>query len=371
MTRTTDILDILMETGDNWPVVVSEIKSSDIPLVVLGSGHLASLFYDKLQEDNVAVDEIAVHQQFWQNRLTFKNKEVKPFEEIIKTYKVVNVFIALQHNSIAEKIRFDLIKYPNIANVYVYDTGCTHFGFCDLDRAFVEQYHEELTWLFNELSDELSKQTLLAYLATRISGKTIYLKDVFNPEHLFPSDIINLNDQEVFVDCGSFDGQSILDFEEAMKRKHLALLNTIFAIEPDEINASKILIRCRHIPNVKIIKCGIWDEKTRLSFSSAQGATSRISLGSGDTIEVDTLDNILHDVKPTYIKMDIEGAEKRALVGAQMIISAHKPNLGICVYHRASDLVEIPRLIKQYHRNYRLFLRAHSLGAHDLLLYAV
>lgn len=41
-----------------------------------------------------------------------------------------------------------------------------------------------------------------------------------------------------------------------------------------------------------------------------------------------------------YIKMDIEGSEMAALMGAKETIKRHKPYLAICVYHRKNDLTE-------------------------------
>ena len=69
--------------------------------------------------------------------------------------------------------------------------------------------------------------------------------------------------------------------------------------------------------------------------------------------------------------MDIEGAEKEALIGCEQIIKAQKPKLAISIYHKPEDIIEIPELILSYCDSYRLFLRHYTFGITDTILYAV
>ena len=71
------------------------------------------------------------------------------------------------------------------------------------------------------------------------------------------------------------------------------------------------------------------------------------------------------------IKMDIEGAEKKALMGAEKIIKKHKPRLAVCVYHNFEDFLEIPELIINMVPEYKLYLRHKSNSGTDTILYAV
>lgn len=72
-----------------------------------------------------------------------------------------------------------------------------------------------------------------------------------------------------------------------------------------------------------------------------------------------------------FIKMDIEGAEKEALEGAERTVIKYRPKLAISVYHKPEDIVEVPEIILSYGLDYQFYLRHYSLAAFDTVLYAV
>jgi len=69
--------------------------------------------------------------------------------------------------------------------------------------------------------------------------------------------------------------------------------------------------------------------------------------------------------------MDIEGAETEALKGCRRIIEKYKPKLAICIYHKPEDLFAIPLLIKELHKDYRLFIRKYTTTKYETVCYAV
>jgi len=90
----------------------------------------------------------------------------------------------------------------------------------------------------------------------------------------------------------------------------------------------------------------------------------------GDNVTCTKLDNVLME-PPTYIKMDIEGAELEALWGARKLLKEHKPVLAICAYHTSDHLWEIPLLIHAIQPDYKLHLRRYAEGAWELVWYAI
>ena len=84
-----------------------------------------------------------------------------------------------------------------------------------------------------------------------------------------------------------------------------------------------------------------------------------------------TIDSMLKDAAPTFIKMDIEGAEIQALKGAREHIINDNPAMAICVYHRVDDLWKIPAYIRDVNPNYRFYLRHYSYYNTETVLYCI
>ena len=82
------------------------------------------------------------------------------------------------------------------------------------------------------------------------------------------------------------------------------------------------------------------------------------------------IDGALRGLTPTFLKMDIEGMEPRALRGAAETIRAYHPQLAICVYHSLPHLWEIPLYIKSLYGGYRLFLRSYQYMGLETVVYA-
>ena len=89
-------------------------------------------------------------------------------------------------------------------------------------------------------------------------------------------------------------------------------------------------------------------------------------------VEVDALDSVAGGFAPEYVKYDVEGSEKEALLGSCQTIKAHAPKLLVSLYHRSEDMFALPELVKELNPDYSLYLRRFPyIPAWDLNLYAV
>lgn len=96
------------------------------------------------------------------------------------------------------------------------------------------------------------------------------------------------------------------------------------------------------------------------------------SLGNGGQIPAVTVDSLNPDTPFTYIKADVEGAEKAALSGAEKTIRANKPKMLISCYHRTEDLFALPLAVDGIRTDYKLYLRHFpSLPAWELNYYFI
>jgi len=181
----------------------------------------------------------------------------------------------------------------------------------------------------------------------------------------FPDlDQYNLSDG-VFVDGGSYDGMTSVDYVQAWGGvKH------VYAWEPDPDNQAK----CRrtfekyHIP-YELIGKGMWDKEERVKF--CQDNTGSVIAADGN-IEIETaMVDEYTNRKVTFIKLDLEGAEYRALIGARKTICHDKPILAVCIYHKPEDIWEIPMLIRSYYPNCKFYLRHYAFSMSETVLYAM
>lgn len=88
---------------------------------------------------------------------------------------------------------------------------------------------------------------------------------------------------------------------------------------------------------------------------------------SSDTRPV-ALDDVMDEV--TFIKMDLEGYEQKALRGATRLIHDCRPRMTITAYHYADDLLDLWRLFEELASDYELRLRHHSCYYYDTIFYA-
>lgn len=194
----------------------------------------------------------------------------------------------------------------------------------------------------------------------------IYCKFVKN--QYFDLEELKITDHERFVDCGVLDGETSLNLLELRKGQ----VEKIWMFEPDKNNILKVKNSFKDkVVDYEIVEKGVWSCQTKLHFNSRGDGCACIDNNGEDVIETIKLDDVLMDCNPTFIKMDIEGAEYEALKGAENIIRKYHPKLAISVYHKPEDIFELPSLILEYNPGYKIYLRHYSLTSSETILYAI
>lgn len=140
----------------------------------------------------------------------------------------------------------------------------------------------------------------------------------------------------------------------------------VVAIEPGPENIESL--RRNFKPEIAagrviIVEKGVWDKEDVLLLKRDPhntAADSFVMLKDGTPgvkAPLTTIDKLLADLKlprVDYIKMDIEGAEQRALKGAQQTLARYHPRLALSAYHVPSDPEMIPKLVKQAWPGYKM-----------------
>ena len=183
-----------------------------------------------------------------------------------------------------------------------------------------------------------------------------------------------MEQDDVFIDCGGFIGDTAIWARSKNVRE-------IHTFEPEEDIYAILTDNMKTVgaENVHCHNIGIGKENGTASFQirdnraashiKAQKATSQ---GRFVEINLTSLDLWCaeNNIRPTVIKMDIEGAEPEALAGARETIKKHKPKLAISLYHHPEHMYQLPLMIKEMCPEYRFWCKK-SHPTSEFILFAV
>lgn len=223
-------------------------------------------------------------------------------------------------------------------------------------------YWDEVEVAYAALADDESRRLMVALLDQRLNGNPDALPPPETDTHYLPHGLPRPQSPIRYVDCGAYTGDTIRSFlRNGLEFEQIA------AFEPDPAHYPRLV---RTIASLRALAfpCGVWDEMTQLRFSSDDSA-SHIDDAGEIMVQAVALDQALPNFAPTLIKMDIEGAEDRALLGARKTIEAHRPQLAISIYHKPRDLWELMLLVHGWDLGYRFHLRTHCHNGFETVLY--
>lgn len=185
----------------------------------------------------------------------------------------------------------------------------------------------------------------------------------------FPPDLPPWPSPLRFVDGGAYDGDT-LDRLFASPYPVAA----IAAFEPDTDNfrklAHKMAAKQTSVQEtVCLFPCGLDACTRQVRFVSGEGESSHISAAGDTLVQCVSLDEALPLFRPNLIKLDVEGAEHAALCGARHLLTAHRPGLAVCLYHRPEHLWQIPLLINGWGLGGNFYLRSHGYNGLELVMY--
>lgn len=234
-----------------------------------------------------------------------------------------------------------------------------------------ESYKESVIVISPCYSWELIEEQLRS---EKIKNEYVILRKIIDDAvgvQYFSCPFIKPIGEEIFVDAGVLDGLSTIDFKLWAGKNY----KCSYLFEPQKDVISDIESNLKNI-DYNLIDKGLWNKKTDLYFRAGTEdnpggfALTEIE-NTGEKISVTTLDDEMMDVPVTFIKMDIEGSEYKALLGGEEVIRRYEPRLAICVYHKPEDIIEIPKLIMELNPKYRLYLRHYSFSWTETVMYAI
>jgi FkbM family methyltransferase len=219
-------------------------------------------------------------------------------------------------------------------------------------------------------SDERSLREYVGQVRWRLSGDFAALSPP-EPNQYFAEGIVRVGADEVFVDCGAFTGDTLLDVA-----RRVPSWRAYHAFEPDPATFAILRSVADTLPaslaeRVHLHRAATADRYGTAMFNATGLGSAQLSATGEYEVECLAIDETVTESPPTFIKMDIEGAEAAALTGATRAILEGQPLLAVSAYHKQADLWELPAMVHGMRPDYDLFLRPHAAEGFDTVLYGV
>ena len=231
------------------------------------------------------------------------------------------------------------------------------------NASFYEKNKEKIEKARLLFVDEKSKEVFDSIIDYRLSGDIKYLFDC-QTDRETNYEFLNL-ENEVFVDLGAYRGDTLVEVNG------LCNIQKAFACEPDRKSFEKLKKNTAYIKNVSYFNCAVGEKSGETLFKKSRGRGSSLA-DTGERIPLKSVDYLLSGERATYIKYDVEGNEKSALLGSVNTIKKYTPKLKIAAYHRSEDIFLLPLLINEICDRYSLFLRHEpSLPDWDTDIFAI
>ncbi len=349
-------------------------KKIDKPVILYGAGNLgkmAKFFLDYLGIPFFCVLDKNVskykNDKFWQGV-----KIVHP-DDLGKKEKTNCLLIVCIVTSPLVVLHNELLinGWQNVA--FFYDVAQAYSDEYPLNNGWrldklSEREGKSIKRFFSLLADDKSQAYFLQFLAWRKLRVELLFHDleIDNNNRFFIPEIIKvLNKNEVFVDCGAYQGLVIEKFLEIVNNKYKA----IYAIEPDRGSFKILRAQLKNVPNVKIVNCALGNNKGEEKFYEGFGFASKLSKNGNDLVKVVRLDELR--IEATLIKMHLEGGELQALKGAINTIKKCRPLVMVTTYHNSDGVWKIPFFLINNIRNYKFYFRLHSWGGTGAIIYVI
>ena len=334
----------LLTTESSWEI----LRNTPLPIAVYGTGNGADRVFEEFGRLGITVSYVVASDGFVRSH-TFRGFEVKSISQLESEIGdfVVALAFASPLTEVIENIKALSLRHKVIMpSVPVYESDI-------FNKDFLKKHIDKIELAYSHLADEQSKKVFENIIRFQITGD---LKYCFNCESEKDEafEILNLGDNESFLDLGAYRGDTVEEF-----LKYTKSYKKIVAVEPDTRTFKKLQINCESLANCTTLNNAIWSENCVLTFdgNKGRGASAKSQGEEKSAICVDYITEKYGEF--SYINIDIEGAENEMLKGAINTLKS-KPKLCMAVYHKSEDIFALVNKIKEMNGDYKIYLRHHK-----------
>lgn len=357
--------NIPQHVGDDiWQRLAKETR----PLVIYGMGNGADKLIARLQRIQKTPAAIFASDDFVRGQ-SFHGFRVCRFSEICERYS--DFLILASFGTRVPDVMQTLFTMADRYPLLLPDMPVV--GEDDFTAALYRRDFAKIQEVHDLLCDGLSQTIYRSVLSYKLTGDIRYLKDAHSGEEedyaCLASRIIR-----TAIDGGAYTGDTA-----GQMLRHFPMLKKLYAIEPDAKNFKKLekyAADAKTDVQILPVRAALWQQDGEAVFAAAGNRNSSLVAASYEHREMPvplvTIDTLAAHDTIDYIKWDVEGAEREAILGAEKIIRRDHPALAVSLYHRSTDIFELPLLIHQISKEYRFYLRrTNCLPAWEIMLYAV
>ncbi|MGN1417185.1 MAG: FkbM family methyltransferase, partial [Oscillospiraceae bacterium] len=297
--------EFITERTTSWEF----LKSADVPIFIYGMGDGAVKILNVFAEKGIAAAGFFASDEFVRGHSFMGHlvHSLSQIEEQVEEFIVVLAFGA-GYESLYSKINRIAEKHTLIApDVPVYGGGLFDLDYC-------EQNCDKLNRVYELLADDISRRTFADVINYKISGKIEYLNRCTTPKEEIFRELIDLEGCREYIDMGAYNGDTVLEFAELTGGRY----DHIYAIEPDSRNFRRLTKNTEGLHDVSLYNGASWSDDSMLTFSDKSGRQSAIDpFKAGKLKEIQGITGDSLTDHADLIKMDVEGAEREAILGAR------------------------------------------------------
>ena len=347
--------------------IIKELKECKDNLVVFGAGLMAKMVTDILKKYGIHYCAVCT------DHADIENDEMKDclrWDEINDRYEKYSVVVA--HAPNLNRIEA-LKKNEKIRRIFFLHSYDIELFNADIVAKHVNEYEQVLELL----QDTYSRECIIAYLNTKMTGDMRYILELFKKEmNCFVNAVWSITENESFWDVGAYTGNLIQEFMAVSQGKY----NQIVALEPDQESFRRLRLCLGKRKGIFAYNCGAWEEKGYRAFIEDEryrlcGRCAMENEICGHQIECVTLDSLLEESaqlsNPTLLRFNYGAGVAEALRGAEKILSTYQPKLAVCIGFDEISFVDIIHEIKKINPNYKFYIRFQRCIASALNLYAL
>ncbi len=322
------------------------LKDTKKPIVLYGMGNGADKIISVLNMYGIKISGVFASDGFVREKI-FHGFKVTDYNTAKNMFDDMIVLVCF--GSALPDVIANIKHIAEAQELYAPDVPV--YGDTLFNMDYVLSHRDELESVYNLLADDTSKKVFYNTVMYKLTGKIDYLFDCQTPDSEVYSNILNFSESETYFDLGAYRGDTVEEFISKVNN-----YKKIVAVEPDKKTYDKLCKACENTKNITNINACVSDTDGAKSFCMNGSRGSNIA-NQGTVINSVTIDALSKKFTPTYIKMDIEGAEISAIKGGANTITQFKPKMQIAAYHRSEDLTAVPKAVLNLQKDYKIYLR--------------